>query len=79
MAGGLFVLYAHQTLYPEGFKWAGYLLIAVGVGLSCTPPKRHRQYALWSARRFQAWFRWAGIPATLLGAFIVYCALVTAW
>jgi uncharacterized protein YjeT (DUF2065 family) len=70
-----FIFYSHQTLYPILMLIIGYSLVAVGVGLSITPPSMHKQFAVWSAQRFKRFFRPAGVCSFAIGLFIIYAAL----
>ena len=76
--GGIFVAYAGQTVYPVAMRAFGYLMVAVGVGLLIAGPSRHRQFAVWSAAKFNKLFRPAGVVSTVAGSFIVYGALTGA-
>lgn len=73
--GVVFIVFADQTLYPTLMLIIGYLLIAVAVGLLLTPPKQHRQFAIWSAKKFRNTFRPAGLGSLLFGAFLIYAAV----
>ena len=73
--GALFVLFAQQTASPVIIQAIGYLLIAVGIGLLLTPPMKHRQFAVWSASRFEKVFRPAGFGSLAAGAWLFYTAL----
>ena len=53
----------------------GYLLVAVALGLTLTPPLKHKQFAVWSAHKFIKIFRYAGIFSLLFGAFLIYASL----
>lgn len=70
-----FILFAGKTDYPNLMLAIGYLLIAVSVGLLFTPPSKHRQFALWSAKKFRNKFRWLGFGSLGFGAFLLYAAL----
>jgi uncharacterized protein YjeT (DUF2065 family) len=73
--GSLFVAFSEQTLYPAVIDAFGYLMISVGIGLLIAGPSRHKQFAAWSARKFNRTFRPAGIASIVFGTFIVYAAL----
>ena len=73
--GMLFIAFAQQTLYPGVMSAIGYLLLSVGVGLAFLPPEKHRQFAVWSASRFEKSFRVAGIVALPFGAFLIYASV----
>lgn len=73
--GVIFLRFAEQTLYPQLMTIIGYVLIAVGIGLTFTPPSRHRQFAVWSAEKFKNTFRPAGFASLAFGGFLIYAAL----
>ena len=73
--GAIFITFSEQTLYPAVMGAFGYLMVAVGVGLLIAGPSRHKQFAVWSAKKFNKTFRPAGIASIVFGAFIVYAAL----
>ena len=73
--GAIFIAFSEQTLYPTVLGAFGYLMVAVGVGLLIAGPSRHRQFAVWSARKFNKTFRPAGVVSTVVGVFIIYGAL----
>lgn len=73
--GAIFVAFSEQTLYPAVIGALGYLMVAVGVGLLIAGPSRHKQFAVWSAKKFNKTFRPAGIASTVFGVFIIYAAL----
>ena len=73
--GAIFIAFSEQTLYPAAMGTFGYLMVAVGVGLLITPPSRHKQFAVWSAKKFNKTFRPAGTISMVFGAFIIYGAL----
>ena len=50
-------------------------MVAVGVGLLIAGPSRHKQFAVWSAKKFNKTFRPAGIVSIVFGIFIAYGAL----
>jgi uncharacterized protein YjeT (DUF2065 family) len=73
--GAVFVAFSEQTLYPGVMRFFGYLMVAVGLGLLIAGSSRHKQFAVWSARKFNKTFRPAGFASIVFGAFIVYAAL----
>ena len=73
--GAIFVAFSEQTLYPSVMIAFGYLMVAVGVGLLIAGPSRHKQFAVWSAKKFNKTFRPAGVVSTVVGVFIIYGAL----
>ena len=74
--GAVFIVFSEQTHYPAVIGTFGYLMVTVGVVLLLTPPSRHKQFAVWSAKKFNKTFRPAGTVSMLFGAFIVYGALI---
>lgn len=76
--GIILINFADQTLHPTLISVVGYILVIVGIGLSFTPPSRHRQFAVWSAQKFRKVFRPAGAVSFAFGIFIVYAALMSA-
>ncbi|WP_143824577.1 hypothetical protein [Neiella marina] len=74
LAGLVFVLYADSAIYPWLIRWLGYGLLAVSVGLLCTPPSLHRHFARWSAVQFKEWFRWCGLAFLPAAAFLLFVA-----
>jgi uncharacterized protein YjeT (DUF2065 family) len=73
--GAIFITYAPQTAYPPLMQAIGYILTTVGLGLLLTPPSRHKQFAVWSADKFETLFRPAGIISMGFGVFIVFAAI----
>ncbi len=73
--GAIFIAFSEQTLYPAVMGVFGYLMVAVGVGLLIAGPSRHKQFAVWSAKKFNKTFRPAGIVSIVFGVFIVYGVL----
>ena len=74
--GAIFIAFSEQTLYPAVIGALGYLMVAVGVGLLMAGSSRHKQFAVWTARKFNKTFRPAGIVSIVFGVFIVYAALM---
>jgi hypothetical protein len=72
--GAIFIAFSEQTLYPAVIGVFGYLMVAVGVGLLIAGPSRHKQFAVWSAKKFNKTFRPAGIVSIVFGIFIAYGA-----
>jgi hypothetical protein len=72
-----FIIYAEQTIYPTLITYIGYLLVAVSIGLSLTPPSKHKQCAVWSASRFRKTFRLVGFVSIFFGVFLIYAAIQT--
>ena len=70
--GVLFLIYSHESSYPNMILGIGYLLIAVAIGLLLTPPSKHKVFAVWSAEKFKHIFRPAGIISFIFGLFILY-------
>jgi hypothetical protein len=73
--GAVFVVFSEQTRYPAVIGAFGYLMVTVGLGLLIAGSSRHKQFAVWSARKFNKTFRPAGIASIVFGSFIVYVAL----
>ena len=76
IAGLVFVLYSHTTLYPQLVLSIGYLLIAVGFGLIITGSVKHHQFAVWSANKFKSIFRLAGFGSFIFGGFLIYISTI---
>lgn len=74
-AGVIFVSYAANTVFPKTILFIGYGLILVGIGLTLTPPKLHRKFAVWSANSFRSNFRLIGIASVPLSIFLIYAAI----
>ena len=74
--GAIFIAFSEQTLYPAVMGAFGYLMVAVSLGLLVAGSSRHKQFAVWSAAKFNKVFRPAGIVSTAFGVFIVYGALM---
>lgn len=70
-----FIFYAGQSEFPTLFKFFGYVLVAVGLGLIFTPPSYHRRFGIWSTEKIGRQFRPAGLFSLIFGAFLVYAAL----
>lgn len=77
ITGIIFVIYSKETLYPSIFNAIGYILIVVGIGLSITPPKFHKEFAVWSANKFRNKFRLIGIISVPISLALVYAAIFT--
>jgi len=73
--GTILIVFSDQTLYPSVMLGVGYLLVAVGIGLLITPPSKHKQFAVWSAKKFKNVFRPAGIGSFFFGVFLIYAAV----
>ena len=76
IAGLVFVSYNQTTLYPQLILSIGYLLIAVSIGLIITGSVKHRQFAVWSARKFKSTFRPAGFGSFVFGSFLIYISAI---
>ena len=72
--GITFITYAADTTYPTLILYAGYLLIAVGVGLACIRPSFHRHLGIIMIQRIGPWFRLAGCISLPMGIFLIYAA-----
>ncbi len=73
--GAMFIAFSEQTLYPAVMGTFGYIMVAAGVALLIIQPSRHKQFAVWSSKKFKKIFRPAGIVSIVFGVFIVYGAL----
>ena len=73
--GAIFIAFSKQTLYPAVMGAFGYLMVTAGVGLLIAGSSRHKQFAVWSAKKFNKTFRPAGIVSIVFGVFIVYGSL----
>jgi hypothetical protein len=76
ISGLVFVLYSQTTLYPKLVLVIGYLLIAVGLGLTILGSVKHRKFAVWSAHKFKSAFRPAGFSSLIFGLFLIYISSV---
>ena len=70
--GLVFVVYSQAALYPPAILGLGYLLIAVAIGLVIVGPTNHRNFAVWSAVKFRAYFRLAGAGGVTLASWLIY-------
>lgn len=75
-AGSVFVIYSDLILYPQLALFMGYLLIVVGIGLVIIGSKKHQQFAVWSAVKFQNLFRVAGGGSFCFGLFLIYISWI---
>lgn len=75
IAGGIFVLYAAETQFPQLFHVLGTVLLLVGAGLALTPARIHKKFAVQSAHRCRNYFRWIGLVAVVLALALIYAAL----
>lgn len=73
--GVVFLAYANQTAHPKVMSVFGYLLLAVGIGLSFLPPSSHKRFTLWAADKFRNIFRPASLASLAFGIFLIYSAL----
>ncbi|MFB2660215.1 hypothetical protein [Shewanella mangrovisoli] len=70
IAGVIFIQYCADTR----FLAIGIVLLCVGIGLACTPPSKHRKFALWSAQAFNNQFRLIGVVSVPLSLLLIYAA-----
>lgn len=75
IVGAVFVRYSHEVLYEQLALGAGYILIVVGIGLMMIGSKKHRHFAVWSAKKFKKTFRPAGIASLIFGGFLICMAI----
>lgn len=73
--GVLFVVTAGGSRFPTVLSVFGYLLAAVGVGLTLIGPSRHRRFGLWSMEKSSGLFRPMAPFSLAFGVFLVYAAL----
>ncbi|WP_281558837.1 hypothetical protein [Thalassomonas sp. RHCl1] len=74
VGGGFLISYHQVSLYPKLILGLGTLLIAVAFGLVIYGSEKHRNFAVWSAKKFRPVFRGAGVGAFIFGLFLVYVA-----
>ncbi|MCF7689246.1 MAG: hypothetical protein K9M98_10315 [Cephaloticoccus sp.] len=70
--GYLFITYAADTRFPTIISYAGYLLVAVGVGLAFLRPSYHRHIGITMIQRIGPWFRFTGLVVLPVGIFLIY-------
>jgi hypothetical protein len=73
--GFIFVIFSAETRYPTIILYAGYLLIAVGIGLAFLRPSYHRHIGITMIQRIGPWFRFTGLVALPIGLFLIYAAI----
>ncbi|MCM2679619.1 hypothetical protein [Echinimonas agarilytica] len=73
--GAMLVVFHSSSIYPQLIKGMGYVLITVSVGLVLIGANKHRQFAVWSARKFQKTFRIAGAVSFMFGLFLMYISI----
>ncbi|MGL5665635.1 MAG: hypothetical protein ACRDD9_05860 [Shewanella sp.] len=74
IAGVIFIQYCVDTRFPQIILAIGIVLLCVGIGLACTPPNKHRKFALWSAQVFKNQFRLIGVVSVPLSLLLIYAA-----
>jgi hypothetical protein len=74
-AGLIFIFYADDTVFPLVIYIIGSGLILVGIGLAFTPPRIHKNFAVWSAGAFKDKFRLIGLVSIPMSLWLVYVAL----
>ncbi|MCW8878318.1 MAG: hypothetical protein OQJ89_11960 [Kangiellaceae bacterium] len=72
----LFFLAAQYSPFPNLILTMSYLLFFVSAFLLIMAPKRHKAFAVWSAKSFNKWFRPLGVLSLGFGGFLVYISLV---
>ncbi len=72
--GYIFITYAADTKFPTVILYAGYLLLAVAIGLALVHPSFHRRIGINMIQRIGPWFRWTGLVSLPMGVFLVYTA-----
>ncbi|WP_220465403.1 hypothetical protein [Colwellia sp. BRX10-3] len=73
--GGIFIYYSALTSAPTINAALGYLMIFAAIFLLVIGAKKHRKFALWSAQKFSAMFRFCGVFSFIFGGYIVYTAI----
>ena len=76
VCGGLFVYFSQATKQPELVNVIGYILISVGIGLVVVGEKRHKVFAVWSAKTLRPIFSVAGVFSLIFGAYLVYISVL---
>lgn len=72
----LFLFAAEHSAYPNLILAISYVLFFVSVFLLIIAPKRHKAFAVWSAKSFEKWFRPLGVLSLAFGGFLVYTSIV---
>ena len=74
-AGSAFLYCRQQSPWTNLMLCLGCLLIVVAIGLVMLGPVKHRQFAVWSAKRFKGIFRPAGVLSLFFALFLIYTAI----
>ena len=72
ITGAFFIYFSSVTNFPTIALTIGAILIMVSVGLLLIGENRHQQFALWSANKFEPFFRLSGIGGLVFGFFLIY-------
>ncbi len=70
--GIIFLISYSQNKFPILLISIGSLLIVVSFGLVILGETRHRQFAKWSAIKFQKTFRVASVASFIFAVFLIY-------
>jgi hypothetical protein len=73
--GLIFIYYAPLTSAEVLNTALGYLMIFTSIFLLLLGGNKHRAFALWSAIRFCATFRFYGVFSFILGVYIIYSTI----
>lgn len=73
--GAAFIYYSPLSLAPNINAILGYLMIVAALMLLIIGAEKHRAFALWSAKKFRAMFRYCGFFSFLFGCYIIYSTI----
>lgn len=76
IAGFIFILSYKASLFPNLILGFGVMLLGVSFGLVIAGSARHRQFAVWSALKFNKVFRFAGFASFMFGILLIYTSNV---
>ena len=72
----IFWFAAEHSPFPKLILAISYLLFFVSAFLLIIAPKRHKAFAVWSAKSFNKWFRPLGFLSLIFGGFLVYISIL---
>lgn len=75
LSGVIFVIYAPLTSGHYANLVFGCLMLVSAIILLIIGTKKHREFALWSAKKFCPMFRISGVFSAFFGSYIIYTAL----
>ena len=73
----IFYCAAAQSMYPKLHFAIAVLLTFTTLYLIWLTEKKHKQFAIWSARKFKNWFRPLGFITLILGGWIISTATIS--